>query len=52
MCNRIMKKRFFAVMLAVFVITMANAQTALKKVYDENVNPMEQIDQAVGKARG
>ena len=52
MCNRIMKKRFFAVLLAVFVITMANAQTALKKVYDENVNPMEQIDQAVGKARG
>ena len=39
-------------MLAVFVITMANAQTALKKVYDENVNPMEQIDQAVGKASG
>ena len=39
-------------MLAVFVITMANAQIALKKVYDENVNPMEQIDQAVGKARG
>ena len=38
-------------MLAVFVITIANAQTALKKVYDENVNPMEQIDQAVGKAR-
>ena len=47
-----MKKRFFAVLLAVFVITMANAQIALKKVYDENVNPMEQIDQAVGKARG
>ena len=46
-----MKKRIFAVMLAVFVITIANAQTALKKVYDENVNPMEQIDQAVGKAR-
>ncbi len=39
-------------MLAVFVITMANAQTALKKVYDENVNPMEQIDKAVGKASG
>ena len=39
-------------MLAVFVITRANAQIALKKVYDENVNPMEHIDQAVGKARG
>ena len=28
-----------------------NAQTALKKVYDESVNPIEQIDQAVAKAK-
>ena len=47
-----MKKRFFAVMLAVFVMAALNAQTALKKVYDENVNPIEQIDQAVAKAKG
>ena len=47
-----MKKRFFAVMLAVFVMTMANAQTALKKVYDEDINPIEQIDQAVAKVKG
>ena len=47
-----MKKRFLAVMLAVFVMTMASAQTALKKVYDENVNPIEQINQAVAKAKG
>ena len=47
-----MKKRFFAVMLAVFVMTMASAQTALKKVYDEDINPIEQIDQAVAKAKG
>ena len=46
-----MKKRIFVVMVAVFVLTMANAQTALKKVYDENVNPIEQIDQAVAKAK-
>ena len=33
-----------------FMLTM-NAQTALKKVYDESVNPIEQIDQAVAKAK-
>ncbi len=27
----------------------ANAQTGLKKVYDESLNPMEQIDRAVAK---
>ena len=47
-----MKKRVFVVIIAVFVMTMASAQTALKKVYDENVNPIEQIDQAVAKAKG
>ena len=47
-----MKKRFFAVMLAVFVMAVLSAQSALKKVYDENVNPIEQIDQAVAKAKG
>ena len=33
-----------------FMLTM-NAQTELKKVYDESVNPIEQIDQAVAKAK-
>ena len=28
-----------------------NAQTALKKVYDENIDPMEQIDKALVKAK-
>ncbi|MBR4268001.1 MAG: thioredoxin family protein [Bacteroidales bacterium] len=35
--------------LALFAIEV-NAQT-LKKVYDENINPIEQIDQAVEKAK-
>ena len=30
---------------------MVNAQTALKKVYNEAVNPLEQIDQALVKAK-
>ena len=47
-----MKKRIFAVLLAVFFMAAVSAQTALKKVYDENVNPIEQIDQAVAKAKG
>lgn len=29
----------------------ANAQTALKKVYNEDINPLEQIDSAVAKAK-
>jgi len=34
----------------VFALTL-NAQTALKKVYNEDINPMEQIDQALVKAK-
>jgi len=37
--------------LAVFFTLTVNAQTPLKKVYDENINPLEQIDQAVAKAK-
>ncbi len=34
----------------VFALTM-NAQTALKKVYNEDINPIEQIDGALAKAK-
>ena len=37
--------------MAVFFVFAAHAQTTLKKVYDENINPLEQIEQAVGKAK-
>lgn len=30
---------------------MANAQTSLKKVYDENINPVEQIEQSLALAK-
>ena len=33
------------------VMAAASAQTALKKVYDETINPITQIDQAVAKAK-
>ncbi len=32
-------------------VVMANAQGALKKVYDESIDPMAQIDQALVKAK-
>ena len=46
-----MKKRLFVALAAVFFMATSNAQTALKKVYDENINPIVQIDQAVAKAK-
>ena len=44
------KKRFLLSFLALFIAFVADAQTAAKKVYDENINPIEQINQAVLKA--
>ena len=50
-----MKKVLFIItMLAVTVCTMtvnAQEQTALKKVYNEDINPLEQIDQAILQAQ-
>lgn len=39
-----------SLLTACFVLTM-NAQTALKKVYNEDINPIGQIDQAIEKAK-
>lgn len=50
-----MKKNVSKMLLVVVVLllfsTIINAQTALKKVYDESIDPMEQIDKAVAKAK-
>ena len=46
-----MKKKLFLAIVAVLFGLTANAQKALKKVYNENINPIEQIDQAVAKAK-
>ncbi len=46
-----MNKRLFVTLAAVVVMATVNAQTALKKVYDENINPIVQIDQAITKAK-
>ena len=39
------------ILLAVFFALALDAQTTLKKVYDENINPLEQIDEAIAKAK-
>jgi thioredoxin-related protein len=44
------RKAVLALLAVQFALTV-NAQTALKKVYDEDVNPIEQINQAVVKAK-
>ena len=46
-----MRKSLLIGLLAMFFTITVDAQTALKKVYDENVNPMEQIDKALVKAK-
>ena len=46
-----MKKRIILSLLAVFFVIAAQAQTESKKLYDEDINPLEQIDQAVVKAK-
>ncbi len=47
-----MKKMILTSMAALLFAVTVNAQTALKKVYNEDINPLEQIDQAVTKAKG
>lgn len=46
-----MKKKIATTWLAVLVAMAVNAQTALKKVYNEDIDPMVQISQAVSKAK-
>lgn len=45
-----MKRSLFIALFAVTALLL-NAQTALKKIYNEDINPIEQIDQALAKAK-
>ena len=45
-----MKKIVLSLLLVLATIAV-NAQTNLKKVYDETVNPMEQIDKALATVK-
>lgn len=49
--KRIMKKILLSFMLAAVFTLAAEAQSNLKKIYDESIDPMEQIDKAVIKAK-
>ena len=44
-------KRILIAFYAVLLAATVEAQTGLKKVYDEVINPIEQIDQAVVRAK-
>ena len=44
-------KKFVCCLILVCCSLTANAQTGLKKVYDESLNPIEQIDKAVAEAK-
>ena len=46
-----MKKFLTITLLAIFAFSSAMAQTAPKKVYDETINQMEQIDKALKQAK-
>ena len=45
-----MRKVFISLFFGLVSLT-TNAQTGLKKVYNENINPIEQIDQAIVRAK-
>lgn len=46
-----MKRKLIIGVISMFLTISASAQTALKKVYNEDINPLEQIDKAVAKAK-
>jgi thioredoxin-related protein len=46
-----LKKKIILLLLTVISALNVNAQNSLKKVYNEDINPIEQIDQAVAKAK-
>ena len=48
--NAIMKKSIL-IIGTIFLSTITFAQQRLKPIYDENINPLEQIDVAVNKAK-
>lgn len=45
-----MKKLILSLFATIVVLTV-HAQSGMKKVYDEDVNPIEQIDQAIARAK-
>lgn len=50
-CHNWKQRLNWWILLTVLFCLSANAQTGLKKVYNEDINPIEQIDLAVVKAK-
>ena len=46
-----MKKTIISLLMVTFVALSMQAQTTAKKVYDEEINQLEQIDKAVAEAK-
>ena len=44
-------RKVIIILIAVLCSLSADAQTGLKKVYNEDINPIEQIEQTVAKAK-
>lgn len=44
-------QKLIITMVTICITMVATAQTRLKQVYDETINPMEQIDQALSTAK-
>ena len=49
--NMFMIRKAIITFVAVLTAVTASAQGGVKKVYDETINPLEQINQAVAKAK-
>ena len=49
--KKMTKVKHLLSLLVLFTALTTNAQSGLKKVYDEDINPVEQISQAVAKAQ-
>ena len=45
-----MKRLFLTILASAAIFVAADAQSNLKKIYDESIDPMSQIDKAVTKA--
>ena len=46
-----MEKTIISMLLMAMMTLTAQAQTTVKKVYDEEINQLEQIDKAVAEAK-
>ena len=49
--KRAMKQKVVLAALALLMALSAKAQTGLQKVYNEDINPLEQVEQAVAQAK-